>query len=370
MSQLLYTLALSCLKGIGQTQILTLLRSGSSAEALFAGQLPSDLAPDFAHRFRTALATSGASALDRAKIEIDYCTQHDIQILPLASAGYPMSLAECADAPLVLFYKGTASLNVAHSLSVVGTRKMTPMGGDLCRHLCVDLANLRLAPLIVSGLAYGVDICVHREALANGLPTVGVLAHGLGQTVYPSAHRQTASEMVVQGGLLSEYLHDVTPKREFFVRRNRIVAGISAGTVVVESASKGGALITARLAQDYNRAVMAYPGRAFDAYSAGCNELIRQQVATLVTSAADIAEAMGWHTISPSETPRQQELFPLLTPEEEAVCAHLATTDQATANALALAVNLPAHQLLPLLFDMELRGLIRHLPGGNYGLVR
>lgn len=366
----LYALALSFLQGISQAQALTLYRNCTSVEALFAGQLPADLTPDFAQRLRIAIATHGTEALAQAKAELAFCADNSIEVLPLGAENYPLLLGECADAPLVLFYKGTASLNAPHSISVVGTRKITPVGTDLCRHLCKDLAMLLPQTLIVSGLAYGVDIAIHREALKNGLPTVGVLAHGLGQTVYPSLHRQTASEMVQQGGLLTEYPHYVTPKREFFVRRNRIVAGMSAGTVVVESASKGGALITARLAGDYNRLVMAYPGRAFDPYSAGCNELIRQQLAALVTSASDIVSTMGWSNASPSSVPIQQELFPLLTPEEQRLCNHLATTERATINELALALNLPSQQLLALLFDLELRGIVRNLPGGHYGVVR
>lgn len=362
-------IAISLLHGIPKPQLLQLYCAAGSPTNLLQGHFSTAVSTEQRLLLQHLIATQLPAAMERAKAEADYCRQWGISVLAPCDADYPALLRECADAPLVLYYQGNSPLNVPHILSVVGTRRITATGIDICRHLCEELASLVPDTLVVSGLAYGVDIEVHRGALRHSLPTVGVLAHGLGQ-IYPAAHRHTAKEMTQQGGLLTEYLHTAAPRREHFVRRNRIVAGMAAATVVVESAERGGALITAQLAQDYNRSLFAYPGRPFDIYSIGCNRLIQQQKAFLVTSAADIVEQLGWHSPARSSLPVQRELFPVLTDEEQRLVTHLSGADSRTADALALATRLPIQQVLSLLFELELRGIVRPLVGGKYGLIQ
>ena len=221
--------------------------------------------------------------------------------------------------------------------------------------------------LIVSGLAYGIDICAHREALANGYETVGVLAHGLDQ-IYPNHHRQTAIEMVNHGGLLTEYMSQTEPIANNFRQRNRIVAGCSDVTVVVESAYKGGALITARIAQEYGRDVFAFPGAVGAPYSEGCNHLIRDSKAGLITSADDFMAAMGWQPVQQAETVERQ-LFPDLTAEEQAVVSQLQQTNDLQLNILSVKTNIPIGQLTALLFQLEMKGVVRAMAGGTYHLM-
>jgi DNA processing protein len=221
--------------------------------------------------------------------------------------------------------------------------------------------------LIVSGLAYGIDICAHRQALATGFDTVGVLAHGL-DTIYPGHHRDTAVQMVSHGGLLTEYMSQTEPFANNFRQRNRIVAGMSDATIVVESAHKGGALITARIAQEYNRDVFAFPGPVGAPYSEGCNHLIRDSKAGLITSADDFMAAMGWQPVQQAETVERQ-LFPSLTPEEQQVAQWLRQMGDLQLNMLSVKTNIPMGRLNALLFQMEMKGVVRAMAGGTYHLM-
>lgn len=305
-------------------------------------------------------------AADEAQREADWCAEHQVRILSLTDTDYPVLLAECPDAPLVLFYRGTARLNRRYALSVVGTRRITPYGKRLCEELCAGLATLRPDALIVSGLAYGVDVHAHRAALAHGMETVAVLAHGHDR-LYPSLHRDTANAMLSQGGLLTEYPAGTVPDKGNFVRRNRIVAGLTAATLVVESAQEGGALITARLASGYNREVAAFPGRATDEYSEGCNRLIRENRASLVTSPADVLELLGWESAEQAaEKEKEPQLFPSRTPEQERVLEALHGTDGLSFDQLLRATGIPLSRLSALLFDLELDGGVSKLVGNRY----
>jgi DNA processing protein len=233
-----------------------------------------------------------------------------------------------------------------------------------------DLADLCPDTLIVSGLAYGIDIHAHRNALKHKLPTVGVLAHGLDR-IYPSAHRKTAIEMMDHGGLLTEFMSGTNPDRQNFVRRNRIVAGMSDATIVVESAAKGGALITAELAESYHRDCFAFPGRVTDIYSAGCNELIKNNRASLILSAEDFVNAMGWASNhrKPKEAV-QRELFLDLSDEEKNIVELLQETPEGIQiNTLIVKANIPIHRMSPLLFELEMKGVVRALAGGIYQLI-
>lgn len=359
----LNTLALTFLRGLSAVQALKCYIHYGSATAVLEDENPQE--PKL-RQARTAIP----DALERAKAELDFCQQNNIRILCLNDEAYPARLRECADPPLALFYKGTADLNMRHIVSIVGTRRITKYGEDLCRHLCQDLSRLVPDALIVSGLAYGVDINAHRGALEEGLQTIGVLAHGLDR-IYPPMHRQTAELMTTHGGLLTEYAQTTVPDKGNFVQRNRIVAGMADATIVVESAGKGGALITAQLAQDYNRDVFAFPGRTTDKYSEGCNALIRDNRAALITSAEDAVLALGWTTQEAIKgTPVQQELFPDLTPEERTVTELLSNAEALTISHMSRMGSLTFSQLNTILLSLEMRGLVRAMPGGLYRLMR
>ena len=329
-----------------------------------------EVLPDASPRLQEAMRNI-ETHLKVADAEMEYNLRNGIQALALADDEYPQRLKNCDDAPLVLFYKGTASLNRARVINIVGTRHCTAYGQDLIRRFVSELKNLCPEVLIVSGLAYGVDINAHRQALANQLDTVGVLAHGL-DYLYPTRHKQTANEMLTQGGLLTEFLTNTNADKLNFVRRNRIVAGISDACVLVESAAHGGGLITAAIARDYNRDVFAFPGPVGTPYSEGCNNLIRDHKAQLVASAADFVHALGWETdLKRMQAKRQgieRQLFPQLSNEEQAVVQALQKLNDQPINQLSITANIPISQLTVLLFQLEMKGILKLLAGGSYHL--
>lgn len=305
--------------------------------------------------------------------EYGFMTDNGIEPLAINDERYPSRLRECDDAPLLLFYKGTADLNARRVISIVGTRHSTAYGHDLINRFVGDLKTLCPQTLVVSGLAYGVDICAHNAALNNGYSTVGVLAHGL-DTLYPPAHKPTARRMVGQGGLLSEFPSSTKADKLNFVRRNRIVAGMADATVLVESAAHGGGLITTRMAFEYKRDVFAFPGPVGARYSEGCNNLIRSGKATLITSAKDLVESMGWLEDSMLSQVKQQgierQLFPTLSPEEQRIVDQLAKENDLQANVIALRTALTIPQISALLFSLEMKGMVRLYAGGTYHLIK
>lgn len=308
----------------------------------------------------------------RAEEELDYCRSHDIATLCLNDEAYPGRLRECPDAPLMLFYKGTASLNARRVVNIVGTRHCTPYGEDLIRHLVADMAQRRPDIIVVSGLAYGVDVCAHRQALKNGMQTIGVLAHGL-DDLYPPRHRDVANEMVNRGGLLTEFMTHTKADKLNFVRRNRITAGISDACVLVESAKKGGGLITTRISREYNRDVFAFPGNVGTPYSEGCNNLIRDNGASLITSADDLLKAMGWDDPQAADAARrgvvEPTIFPNLSEDEQKVVTLLRKTNDLQLNVISVKTGLSVPQLTPLLFSMEMKGVVKPYAGGIYHLM-
>lgn len=370
--EIFYTIALTRMTGFNAQMALRLYQEMGGGQALYEHRSDVDnVFPESRMRVSEMLS-NWDDALKRAAVEMEFISKHGIQALTLNDKDYPTRLRECVDAPIVLYYKGNAELNRARVVDIVGTRHVTSYGQDLVHRFVTRLKELCPDVLIVSGLAYGVDICAHREALAVGYETVGVLAHGL-DTIYPSRHRETAVQMVSHGGLLTEYMTQTEPLPFNFRQRNRIVAGISDATLVVESAYKGGALITARIAQDYGRDVLAFPGAVGAPYSEGCNHLIRDNKAGLITSADDFIEAVGW----PTEVQRhkaevngiERQLFPNLSPEEQTVVTQLQQTNDLQLNILSVKTNIPIGQLTALLFQMELKGLIRPLAGGTFHLL-
>ena len=339
---------------------------GSAKELIENAGNIRDILPDANPRLAKIIGDS--FLVERAMREMEFIEKNNIKLICFGDEAYPYRLAECHDAPLVLHSLGNANFNAKHIVSIVGTRHASEYGKELCTEFVTDLAKLIPDTLIVSGLAYGIDVCAHRAALKAGLPTVGVLAHGLDR-IYPNAHRTTAKQMLENGGLLTEFMSGTESLKPFFVQRNRIVAGISDATIVVESASKGGSLITASLAQGYSRDCFAFPGRVNDQYSCGCNELVSRNRAALITSAYDFVEAMNWETATKKKSAEelQTELFPELTADETAVMTALhSNSDGLQVNQMVVQLNIPISKLLPLLFEMEMKGYVKAVAGGCY----
>ena len=297
--------------------------------------------------------------------EMEWAEGGHIQCIPYTDPRYPRRLRDCDDPPMVLFYRGTADLNARHILSIVGTRQITGYGRDVIARLVRDLAQECPDIVVVSGLAYGVDIHSHRAALENKLETVAVLAHGLDQ-IYPTLHRPTAIQMLAQGGLLTEF-PSATPVDKFnFVQRNRIVAGCSDATIVIESAAKGGSLITAELAQDYGREVFAVPGRITDQYSAGCNKLIDNNGAHALLDARSLLDTLGWSsTKATSGEAADDDLPPVpgLSAEEQTIINALQGHDRYETNQLSRQTGIPIGKLSGILLSMEMKGIVSNLPG-------
>lgn len=370
--EIFYAMALTRLTNFNFQQALELYRVVGSAQQLFEHRHEiGDIIHDASPHLMTALR-DWDDAMKRADFELKYMQEHGIRGLTLNDDDYPQRLCECPDAPLVLYYKGNADLNQAKIISIVGTRHITTYGQDLVHRFISDLKKICPQMLIVSGLAYGVDIKAHRESLANGYPTVGVLAHGL-DTIYPYHHRETAAEMLNHGGLLTEFMTQTNSDKPNFVRRNRIVAGVADSVILVESAAKGGGLITAEIAQSYDRAVFAFPGNVNAEYSKGCNNLIRDNGAGLISNANDFVRAMGWQ----DEMQRQQaladgierNLFPDLSPEEQKIVCLLHETNDLQLNILSVKSSIPIGQLTALLFQLEMKGVVKPLAGGMYHLM-
>jgi len=261
---------------------------------------------------------------------------------------------------VVLFQSGAIDLQHRKLISIVGTRQVTSYGADFCRKLIEDLAPLN--PVIVSGFAYGVDIVAHQTAIDCDLQTIGVLAHGLNQ-IYPKIHKRYIAKMEQNGGFMTEFWSASSPERENFIKRNRIVAGMTEATIVIESAEKGGSLITANIANDYNRDVFAVPGRSSDKYSQGCNNLIKTQRANLLTSAADIVYMLNWELEKKNAKPIQKQLFVTLDSEEQKIYDFLQKNGKELLDIIALECEFPIFKISSLLLNMELKGVIRPLPG-------
>ena len=370
--EIFYTMALTRLTNFNYQQALELYKAVGSAQLLFEHRNEiGDIIKDVSPRLVEALK-DWSEPMRRTDAELRFMEEHRIRALTLTSDDYPQRLAECPDAPIVLYYTGNADLNQTRIISIVGTRRMTTYGEDLIRRFVRDLRQYCPEVLIVSGLAYGVDICAHKQALENSYPTVGVLAHGLDQ-IYPYRHREVAAKMINRGGLLTEFMSQTNADKPNFVRRNRIVAGMADATILIESGVKGGGLITADIAQSYARSVFAFPGNVGQEFSEGCNNLIRDNGAGLISNAEDFVKAMGWF----DETRRQQaladgierNLFPDLTPEEQKVVSLLQQTNDLQLNIITVKTGIPIGSLTALLFQLEMKGVVKPLAGGMYHLL-
>ena len=304
------------------------------------------------------------SYLDIAEQEAEYITRNKIKTYFYLDNDYPFRLRQCDDSPVVFFFRGSCDLDSAKIISVVGTRNATQRGREICEKLIGGLSEGHPDLIIVSGLAYGIDITSHKAALANNLQTIGVLGHGF-KTIYPAIHSSVAKSMINRGGLLTDFLSDTLPERNNFLKRNRIIAGLSDATIVVESGIKGGALITADIANSYNRDVFAVPGRPDDQWSAGCNSLIRNNRAALVECSDDIEYFLNWKS-EKSKPPVQRTLFSELDENEKLIYELLVKQGEMNIDAVCRSVGIPVYKLSSLLLQMEFKGLLKCYPGNLY----
>ena len=309
-----------------------------------------------------------SAALSRAEEELKFIEKNNVEVVFYTDSKYPKRLKNCNDSPVLLYAKGNANLNSQHIISIVGTRNATDYGKQLCKQLIEELQPYNV--LIVSGLALGIDVAAHKECVKLNVPTVGVLGHGLDR-IYPSQNRSTAEKMVENGGLITEYPSGTIPERENFPQRNRIVAGIADATIVVEASIKGGALITAEIANSYNRDVFAFPGRIGDDYSEGCNFLIRNNKAALLTGAADLAYILGWEKADSSKPVVEQLFLPIDLSTEELLIFDILRQHKTPLpiDDLTIKTNMATSKLAMNLLNMEMQGYIRSLPGKTYCLV-
>lgn len=307
-----------------------------------------------------------AAHLRAAEEEYNYMQENNIAYTYFLESDYPRHLKHCIDGPILLFKSGNIALEGKKVVSVVGTRNITSYGTAFCEQLIEDLAWLN--PVIVSGFAYGVDICIQKAAIKHGLQTVGCLAHGLNQ-MYPKTHAKFSAGVERNGGFFTEFWSTSQPERENFLRRNRIIAGISEVTIVVESAERGGSLVTADIANSYNRDVFAVPGRVQDKYSIGCNNLIKQQKAHMLTSAADLIYLMGWQIEEKKTKSIQKQLFIELDATEKAIYAYLQKEGKQLLDTIALSCQLPVFKVSSTLLNMEMKGVIRPLPGKLFEVI-
>ena len=363
-NELLHLLALQKIDGVGDIMAKKLLQHCGSAEAIFSSKSTQLASIDGVGKILLQ-NLKNKTVLQQAETELRFIQKNDINVTYFKDENYPDRLKHCADSPTLLFTSGNINLKKQHIISIVGTRQITPYGIDFCKNLIAQLAPLN--PIIVSGFAYGVDIVAHQAAMENNLQTIGILAHGLNQ-IYPKTHKKYISKMELNGGFMTEFWSDSNPEKENFVKRNRIVAGISEATIVIESADKGGSLITANLANDYNRDVFAVPGRITDKYSQGCNNLIKTQRAHLLSSAADILYILNWD-MDKKEKTIQKQLFIDLEPVEQKVFDFLQKNGKEQMDIIALTCELPIFKLSSILLNMELKGVVRPLPGKLFEII-
>lgn len=358
-TELYYLLALLKIDGVGDIVAKKLLNHFGNAEAVFNAK-PTSLKSIGGVGTVLINNLKDKTVFEKAQNELQFIKNNNINVAYFQDKNYPERLKHCIDGPVLLFSAGNINWNTQKIISIVGTRQITPYGMDFCRKFIEDIAPLN--PIIVSGFAYGVDIFAHQLAMDFGLQTIGVLAHGMNQ-IYPKSHKKYVAKMEQNGGFITEFWSTSNPDKENFVKRNRIVAGISEATVVVESAEKGGSLITAMMANEYNRDVFALPGRYTDKYSQGCNDLIKTQKAQLITSAADLVYILNWELeVSQSKT-IQKQLFVSLDNDEQKIYDYLQKNGKQLLDIIALECDFPVFKISSILLNMELKGVIRPLPG-------
>lgn len=361
--QLMHKIALGLIPRIGDINARKLVSYFGSVEAIFHEPYR-DLIKIPGIGTGIARYISDRSYLDSAEREAEYVSKNNIRTFFYLDNDYPFRLRQCDDSPVVFFFKGNCNLDSAKILSVVGTRNATARGKELCVKIIEGLAAGHPDMIIVSGLAYGIDIASHKAAFANNLQTIGVLAHGF-KTIYPAIHASTAKVMVNKGGLLTDFLSDALPERNNFLKRNRIIAGLSDATLVIESGIKGGALITADIANSYNRDVFPVPGRPDDQWSAGCNNLIRNNKASLAECSDDIEYFLSWKP-EKSKPVIQRTLFSDLDDTEKSIYELISKQGEMTIDTICRSLDIPVYKLSSLLLQMEFKGLLKCSPGNLY----
>ncbi|PCE66781.1 DNA-processing protein DprA [Sediminicola luteus] len=358
--ELLAVLRLQAMSLVGDVTAKKLIAHCGSAQAVFE-TAPQTLEKIMGIGSRTLTHLKDPKFEEAARVEWEVLQKMNWGYTYFKDPEYPEWLRHAVDGPILLFHKGNINWQGQRIISIVGTRDMTAHGRRFCEELVAELAPLD--PIIVSGLAYGVDITAHKAALTHGLQTIACMAHGLNQT-YPRAHAKYAKQICEHGGLVTDFWSDTEPDREHFLQRNRIIAGLSEATIVIESGAKGGSLVTADIAHSYDRDVFAVPGRPGDSQSLGCNSLIKAQKARILTTAADLVYHLGWEIEKPA--PVQTQLFVTLPPEEQKVCDYLKKNGKTHIDAIALDLGVPVFKLSPLLLNLEMQGLVRPLPGKMY----
>ena len=361
--ELLYRVALAMVPGIGDVHAKALVKHFGNARDIFRAR-KKDLESLEGIGTLRAASIKKFKGLDRAEAELKFIEKFKVIPLFLTDEDYPRRLLNCYDSPSLLYYKGTVSLNRPKVLAIVGTRNYDHYGKMICEEIIQDLKDMDI--LVVSGLAFGIDTLAHRSSLKNNLPTIGVLAHGLDR-IYPILNTPMAKEMLDNGGLLSDFPSQTIPDKQNFPKRNRIVAGMSDAVLVIESGMKGGSLITAELANDYNRDVFAIPGRVTDPRSAGCNFLIQSNKASLITNAAQLIDQMGWAS-KKVQPKKQKALFIELSAEEKIIFDLLGSVAYLQIDELNLRSGLSAGTVASALLNLEMEGLIDALPGKVYKL--
>lgn len=361
-NDLLYQIALTLVPNIGDVHAKALVNFFGSAEAVFKAH-KKDL--ENLEGIGTVRANSIKHFKDftSSETEIKFIEQYKISPLFITDKNYPQRLLNCYDSPLMLYYRGSANLNTSKIISIVGTRVHTDYGKAACEKIIEDLKEEGI--LIVSGLAYGIDTIAHRASLKNNLSTVGVLAHGLDK-IYPPQNKSMAKQMVDNGGLLTEFMSFTNPDKQNFPKRNRIVAGMCDGLLVIESSKKGGSLITAELANGYNKDVFTIPGRITDSKSEGCNYLLKNNKAALITSANDLLEMLNWKPNAKPLQKKQRELFIEFTPDERIIVDILQQNESMQIDQLYYKSGLSSSSMAAALLMLEMQGIVLSMPGKMY----
>ncbi|MFY9153851.1 MAG: DNA-processing protein DprA [Prolixibacteraceae bacterium] len=360
---LAYKIAISLIPGIGAITARNLIAYVGSVEGVFQ-EKEKNLMKIPGIGEVNAQRVVRQNVLERAKREVDFIQKNKIQTFFYLDESYPSRLKNCSDAPIILFYKGNANLNEKRIISVVGTRNATNYGKEICDELIRSFSEKSYPLIVVSGLAYGIDIHAHKACLKYNVPTVGVFAHGLDK-IYPAIHAQFATKMLENGGLITDFVSQSNIDRQNFLRRNRIIAGLADATIIVESAEKGGALVTADIANSYNRDVFAFPGRSTDPFSKGCNKIIKLNEAILVENQADIEKAMNWDVKASTPKFIQTSLFAELTPEEQKLIDLLKGGDRFV-DEITMETKISMSKVSALLLELEFKGLVISLPGKMY----
>lgn len=366
--ELLSKIALSLVPGIGSITAKSLITACGSAEQVFGEQ---EKVLRTIPGIGTVLAKNilQSKVLPRAAKEVEFISRNNVTAHFYLDESYPQRLTNCVDAPMLLFSKGNANLNPSKVISIVGTRNATEYGRELVDKLISDLAGRGYDLQIVSGLAYGIDIQAHLAALRHGIPTVCVLAHGL-DTVYPTLHKNIAREMCDhEGGMVSDFLSHTVLDRKNFLRRNRIIAGLADAVIVVESAKKGGALLTAELAVSYNRDLFAFPGRVGETYSEGTHYLIKSNRAGLIENIGDLEYCMDWQPVTGNPECSQLRLFAELTPDQQTIVDLLQKEGVSDIDQISMLSEMPVNRVSPVLLSLEFAGIVKSLPGKMFRMI-